>query len=260
MNACVDKIQVEKQFSRAARSYNSAAQLQQQMSDQLIDRLQAYTQSMAIRRITDLGCGTGLSLKNLSCRYPDAELTAVDLSPMMLAEAKRLVPGAQLLCRDMEEHIGQVPQDLIFSNASIQWCELEKTIDKCYKSLKNKGILCFSSFGPSTHKQLAEAWQNVDSYEHRIDFLDAHTHCQILEKQGFQILEQESRLVHQQFNSTQALLASIKKTGATNASRNRHRGLLSKARYQKFLAELGKQQPLLLSYETLSFIAQKVGP
>lgn len=40
-------------------------------------------------RILDLGCGTGLELEGVFQRAPNAQITAVDLSPGMLAELER---------------------------------------------------------------------------------------------------------------------------------------------------------------------------
>lgn len=42
-------------------------------------------------RILDVGCGTGVLLRRLSARFPDAELYGVDASPDMLEQAQRLL-------------------------------------------------------------------------------------------------------------------------------------------------------------------------
>lgn len=257
MNAFVDKSQVEKQFSRAANSYNAAAHVQRQMSDQLIQSLDSKFKNKLISKITDLGCGTGLSLHELSKIYPEAKLTAVDISPLMLEQTKSLLPHANLVCADMEEYTTPDRQDLILSNASIQWCDFQTVANKVYDSLSTDGIFAFSSFGPHTHHELAKAWQQVDGSEHRIDFLNVQEHTELLKESGFVILQQQSDIQQLRFNSPEALLSSIKKTGATNAAKNRVRGLLSRERYRSFLAELEKNQPLMLSYETLSFVVQK---
>lgn len=260
MNALVDKSQVEKQFSRAANSYNAAASVQRQMSDQLIQSLSLKLQGRLITRITDLGCGTGLSLLELSRAYPAALLTAVDISPSMLEQTKALLTGnnLRLVCDDMETYISPTPQDLIFSNASIQWCDFRRVLSRVKPSLSANGIFAFSSFGPGTHTELAKAWQAVDGSEHRIDFMSLDQHLEQLRQLGFIILHQQSEVYQPGFDNAEALLSSIKKAGATNAARNRVRGLLSRERYTRFLAELEKNQPMVLSYESLSFVVQKL--
>ena len=44
-------------------------------------------------RILDLGTGTGLAARLLARRFPGAEVVGVDLSPLMIEEARRLLPG-----------------------------------------------------------------------------------------------------------------------------------------------------------------------
>lgn len=46
------------------------------------------------RRALDLGTGTGAAAKAVAECYPEAEVTGVDLSPAMVGEAERGLPGA----------------------------------------------------------------------------------------------------------------------------------------------------------------------
>jgi ubiquinone/menaquinone biosynthesis C-methylase UbiE len=48
----------------------------------------------APRRVLDLGTGTGVVALALGKRYPEAEVVGIDLSPGMIAEARRKVPPA----------------------------------------------------------------------------------------------------------------------------------------------------------------------
>jgi ubiquinone/menaquinone biosynthesis C-methylase UbiE len=43
-------------------------------------------------RVLDVGCGTGMLLERIVDRYPDSEVTGVDLSPAMVAQARRRLP------------------------------------------------------------------------------------------------------------------------------------------------------------------------
>jgi ubiquinone/menaquinone biosynthesis C-methylase UbiE len=67
------------------------------------------------RRVLDLGTGTGVVALTLAERYPEAEIVGIDLSPGMIAEARRKVPqelatrirfevddASALACRDGE--------------------------------------------------------------------------------------------------------------------------------------------------------------
>ena len=52
-----------------------------------VDRLEGSP-----RRILDVGTGTGLGARLLARRFPQSEIVGVDLSPGMIAEARRLLP------------------------------------------------------------------------------------------------------------------------------------------------------------------------
>jgi SAM-dependent methyltransferase len=52
-------------------------------------------------RVLDLGCGCGIpASRELAHRY---QVTGVDLSPVQIARARRLVPSARFLCADMAD-------------------------------------------------------------------------------------------------------------------------------------------------------------
>jgi ubiquinone/menaquinone biosynthesis C-methylase UbiE len=43
-------------------------------------------------RVLDVGCGTGVLLERILDRYPNSHLTGIDLSPAMVAQARRRLP------------------------------------------------------------------------------------------------------------------------------------------------------------------------
>lgn len=253
----IDKAQVERQFSRAANTYEKAAFIQREMSDQLLELTRPHiTQSNL--KIRDLGCGTGYSLTRLIEAYPNAQLEGIDISEAMLAKAQESAPDVQFIQADMESFKSDADIGLIFSNASVQWCELSCVLGSAFFSLKPGGLIAYSSFGPETHREIANAWSVADpDSPHRIDFLDMNQHVQQLAETGFQILESRKQLIRPEFSCAEELLESIKSTGATNASDQRGRGLLSIEKYRKFIDQLNAIKPTHLSYEALSFVAKK---
>src|SRR5690606_927885 len=48
-------------------------------------------------RVLDLGCGTGAFLAAVAARDPALELVGLDLTPALLAEARRQAPSARLI-------------------------------------------------------------------------------------------------------------------------------------------------------------------
>lgn len=72
-------------------------------------------------RIVDLGCGAGASTAPLVVRWPKADVLGIDTSPAMIAEARAKVPGARFEIADGAVWAPEVPVDLVFSNATLQW-------------------------------------------------------------------------------------------------------------------------------------------
>lgn len=75
----------------------------------------------APRRIVDLGCGPGNSTELLARRWPDAEVTGIDSSPEMLAQARASYPALRWVEADIAHLPPDGPHDLVFSNAAFQW-------------------------------------------------------------------------------------------------------------------------------------------
>jgi|GEM_PF-2877699 len=258
MMPSIDKRQVERQFSRAANTYDEAACVQHLMSDRLL-QLACTHFSETTPRILDLGCGTGYSMGQLQKKFPQSNITGVDLSHNMLARARNRLPAATFIQADMEhlQFQSTFKFDLVFSNASIQWCDLSSVLHTAKKMLSPGGLFVYSSFGPETHLEIARAWDIAHPGRiHHIDFLTESDHLNALDQAGFDILDQYRKLIQPRFDSARSMLSSVKRTGATNASNRRDKGLLSRKTYARFLKYLGQSEPLELSYETLSFVAR----
>lgn len=79
----------------------------------------------APRRIVDLGCGGGQATRLLAGRWPEAEITGLDSSPNMLAEARAKDTGGHIAWRqgDAAAWRPAAPVDLVFSNAALHWLD-----------------------------------------------------------------------------------------------------------------------------------------
>jgi trans-aconitate 2-methyltransferase len=72
-------------------------------------------------RIIDIGCGPGNSTAMLRQRWPEATIIGLDNSPEMLAAAKQAYPAEHWLLADAASWQADLPFDLVFSNAALQW-------------------------------------------------------------------------------------------------------------------------------------------
>lgn len=73
------------------------------------------------RRVVDLGCGPGNATALLARRWPDAQVTGIDDSAAMLAQARAALPQADWQCRSIAGWQADAPVDLVFSNAALHW-------------------------------------------------------------------------------------------------------------------------------------------
>ena len=88
--------------------------------EQVVEDLLRRT-PLGLRRIVDLGCGPGTSTRLLAERYPQARITAVDISPSMLAVAAKRAPRAEFVRADINDWRPPEPLDLVFADSALQW-------------------------------------------------------------------------------------------------------------------------------------------
>lgn len=120
-----------------------------------VDLLKAIGKT-AVARVTDLGCGSGLSTELLAQRWPDARITGVDNSPAMLDKARQRLPTAHFMSGDIASFSGDAPQDLIFANASLHWIPDHHTLlPRLVAQLAPGGVLAFQmpdNLGEPSHR------------------------------------------------------------------------------------------------------------
>jgi malonyl-CoA O-methyltransferase len=155
--APIDKRLVAGAFSAAAARYDEAAQLQREVGDRLLERLELVR--IDPRRILDVGAGTGRYSERLGRRYRRARVVSLDIAPGMLAVARSRTgwfARRGFLCADAEcLPLADASVELLFSNLTLQWCtDLDRTFAEFRRVLRPGGLLMFSTLGPDTLKEL----------------------------------------------------------------------------------------------------------
>jgi trans-aconitate 2-methyltransferase len=72
-------------------------------------------------RVIDLGCGPGNSTQVLRQRWPRARVVGMDSSAEMIASATESYPDQHWVLGCLQQWHADLPQDLVFSNAALQW-------------------------------------------------------------------------------------------------------------------------------------------
>ncbi len=121
-------------------------------------------------RIFDLGCGTGNVTRLLQRQWPQAQITGIDNSAAMLAEAMHAAERIEWLEHDLAMWKPVAPADLIFSNAALHWLPHHADLlPRLLSFLRPGGCLAVQmprNFSAPSHTLIAEtvragAWRSV---------------------------------------------------------------------------------------------------
>jgi malonyl-CoA O-methyltransferase len=235
----IDKLQARRAFNRAATTYDAVAELQYEIGDRLIERLDYVRLQPA--RILDLGAGTGFFSAALLKRYRKADIVALDVAENML----RQVQGRggwfrkpRCVCADAETlPFADDSFQLIFSNLMLQWSvDLEQTFMELRRVLAPGGLLMFTTFGPDTLMELRASWEKVDGFTHVNTFIDMHDVGDSLVSTRWAEPVMDSERITVTYRQLGTLMQDLKQIGAHNVTHGRPAGLTGRQRMQQ-LAE-----------------------
>ncbi|MBV1913916.1 MAG: malonyl-ACP O-methyltransferase BioC [Pseudomonadales bacterium] len=237
--APVDKSRIAASFSRSAASYDSVAQLQQQVGYQLLEKL---PKGFRATTILDAGCGTGYFTGELTQRYNPDQIHAIDLADGMLSYAANKTAEADLARTHWAQtDVENLPFadnsfDLIYSSLVVQWCaDLEAFFREAKRVLKPGGILAFSTLGPRTLYELKEAWKPIDQHVHVNEFMPYECVDQLLSGQSFTSSELSSEDIVLQYQRLNQLTKELKSLGAHNMNEQQSSGLTGKNRIKALI-------------------------
>ena len=226
-----DKRLIADSFSRAAGSYDAAAQLQREVGHGLLRRLPP---TCAPRCWLDLGCGTGYFSRQLQERYAGSEGLAVDIAEGMLRRAREQTPPLIHLAGDAEAlPLTDACCDLVFSNLALQWCtNFAQVLEEARRVLRPGGVLAFSSLVAGSLGELRDSWKRVDGYVHVNRFRTSVDYQRLCRKSGLSLLSIDEQSHVEHFADLRSLMRSLKDIGAHNVNPGRPSGLSGRARLQ----------------------------
>ncbi|MDF2720922.1 MAG: bioC [Paenibacillus sp.] len=181
----INKSLVRLHFDRHAHEYERFADVQLGMAQRLAGLASETLNAAdgagcgAVRRILEIGCGTGRLTMRLAAAFPEARIDCIDLSERMIAVAKRNVAQTgdfadrvSFTAADAESYVPALAAeaaerpmfDLIVSNATFQWLNApHRTTQACVRLLRPLGgVLAFSTFGPGTFRQLHHCFAEAE--------------------------------------------------------------------------------------------------
>ncbi|MBI3446764.1 MAG: methyltransferase domain-containing protein [Magnetospirillum sp.] len=240
-------------FSAAATSYESAAEAQRRVADSLIMRL---GMPVPVRRVLELGCGTGLLSRRLLAILPeDASLLATDLSPAMIATASASLADPRLGFAVMDAEAPALAEsgfDLVISSLAAQWfADLPATLQRLTDLMAPGGRMLIATLGSETFGQWRQAHRNAGEESGIPAYPDAAALAAMLpgsrvDTSAFTLDYADARAF---LNSLSALGAATPKPG--------HRPL-PPGRLRRIMAGLGS--PCAITWDILTLDYRKDGP
>lgn len=257
--ALPDKRLVAASFSRAASSYDAAAELQRAVGNALVDLL---PKDLRARHWLDLGCGTGHFSRVLASDFPTAHGVALDIAQGMLLHARPQGGASGFVAGDAEcLPLRDGSFDLVFSSLALQWCDdFPAVLSEAKRVLRPGGVLAFSSLGKGTLHELRDSWEAVDGFAHVNRFRSMELYQQLCATSGLRVgrLEVRPQVLH--FSELRQLTYELKAIGAHNLNPGRPGGLTGRARvralvdaYERFRTPSG----LPATYQVLYGILHK---
>jgi len=232
----LDKPSIKKSFNRAAKSFDLAAIFHDEVLNRLLHRLQYIRHYPAT--VIDVGCGTGKALNGLFKTYPRSKIFSLDLAYSMLQQARQqygLLRKKRLVNSDMERMpFADDSFDLLFSNLALQWAnDLGGTLREFARIGRSGSLLMFATLGPGTLKELRESWFEIDRNPHVHQLIDMHDIGDAMMAAGFSQPVVDAETIRLEYREFRQILEDLKNTGASNADKNRSRGLMTPARLER---------------------------
>lgn len=201
-------------------------------------------------RILAAGCDGAAGIASLRARYPAAEIVALDVAPAQVAAARAarslghrlraLAGGAAMrfACGDVDGAALRAGAcDMLWSNLALAWSgDAADTMRGWGASLAPGGLAMFSTFGPDTLRELAEAFAACDQAPHVHPFTDMHDIGDALVAAGFGEPVIDMEMITLTYAAPAMLLAELRTAGWINVRRDRRRTLTGRARWQRMIA------------------------
>lgn len=204
---------VRSDFSKAAGRYDEYAILQRKVCDELFAKIKHNLCDSQV--ILDVGSGTGYMHELLRKNQIYSTLFQTDISYQMCKIAK--LYGSSGKFGNTYSFVSDIERlaikdnffDTVISSLCLQWTDLEGSLNSIKQTLKNNGLIAFSTILDGTFKEL------VDLSDLRVnDFLQLGQVSNLFKNLGVKNSEIYSKEIVIYHDNLRGLLSSIKNIGA----------------------------------------------
>ena len=251
-----NKQKIARAFSKAAKSYDSAARIQSWAADYLLNKIEQVASDSIF---ADIGCGTGKHTVKLAER---TAVIGIDIAEGMVAYAKQHYPQQYWVNADAENlPIQDNSLDGIYSNLAAQWSQHpDELLKEWYRALKPGACIWLSSLGNKTLFELRNSFSKTNNEAHVNLFtsLDQWRHYAQMAK--LQVVSAELKPQIDYYADLPNLLRSLKNIGAQTVLYRQTPKTMSKRRWQTLqqsYEHYRHPQGLPATYELLFLCLQK---
>lgn len=201
------------------------------------------------QRWLDWWAHAGGSAAAVRAAYPQAQRIAVE--PDAVAQARsaaRLPPwwsrrrwGPQAEAVVLQNAVDPAGAEMVWANMMLHTCaDLHAVLAAWHRALAPDGFLMFSTFGPSSLRELRLLYENKSWGPAFYPFADMHDLGDLLVHAGFAEPVMDQELITLTWSSPQAALAELRTLGG-NVHARRHAGLRTPRWRERLLAELQRR-------------------
>ncbi len=238
----IDERRMRSNFSGHARQYDQYAVIQKRVIERLRQQLAAVT--VKAGPVLDIGTGTGALAEAFRFSYPAAPIIVMDIAHGMTRQASaRLVDVGACDGDACALPFRSAAFQTVISSSVYQWVrQLPTAFCEVSRILRTGGLFAVALFGEQTlwelkacHRQaVAEGHNGRES--HVQSFPRLHDVASALRTAGLHCLAIETFPDVDYHADVPALLRQLKQIGASNAAKDRPRGLSSRRVMQDMMA------------------------
>lgn len=152
------KARIARAFSLQAGAYDDVAPVQRLAAGRLAERI--GQRAVPLRRILEIGCGTGFLSAHLARMFPESDLLLTDISPAMLQHCRaRLGERHRYQVLDGEQPEALTDKfDLVASSLAFQWFDdLRGGMERLGHLLAPGGRMVFATMGRGSFSEWRQA-------------------------------------------------------------------------------------------------------
>lgn len=233
----LDQAALRRHRNQAAATLPEAAELEQRVGEELLQRLDYV--DVSPKTILYLGSGSGCLWTPLRKTYRAAKIvlqeSAFQLLKLPFNKKAWWRKKPLTVCGDLEHLPFQNDtQELIIANLSFDFSNaLAHTLQECHRLLKPGGLLMFTMLGPDTLIELKAASAAVDDFPRVHPFLDMHDIGDAVVKSGFQNPVFDVDYYELTYASTSQLWMDLRHLGVQNVHKARQTTLTGRDRWAR---------------------------